>query len=221
MLEWLWNLLFPPKCPGCRCYVEQPGRWCDECLDRVLRPHMLPLGLEMAEAFQGGIWALGIYEKELRDMLRSLKYQQRQSVLPGLHTLVTEGIAMMAEKGAGLPSDVLAVPVPLHKSKLAKRGFNQSQVIFEQPLTELGMSMADCLLRIRPTKPQYGLSAAERRENLHEVFQLAKGAPVKGRQVLLVDDIMTTGATLMECARVLQEAGAARITGLVAASGRR
>lgn len=221
VLEWLWNLLFPPKCPGCERYVEQRGHWCDECLDRVLRPHLLPLELEMAETFQGGIWALGIYEKELRDMLRSLKYQQRQSVLPGLHSLVAAGLHMMDEKGAGLQKDVLAVPVPLHKAKLAKRGFNQSQVIFEKPLARQGLSMADCLLRIRPTKPQYGLSAAERRQNLHEVFQLAKGASVEGRQVLLVDDIMTTGATLMECAKVLREAGAAHITGLVIASGRR
>lgn len=221
MLEWLWNLLFPPKCPGCSCYVEKQGAWCADCLARVCMPRMLPIEAETAELFQGGIWALGIYEKELRNMLRSLKYQQKQAVLPNLHTLVTEGLKLIEKRGGDFNQDMVAVAVPLHKSKLAKRGFNQSQVIFQKPLTERGMSMEDWLLRIKATKAQYGLSAAERRDNLRKVFQLAKGVSVQGRRVLLVDDIMTTGTTLRECGRVLQEAGAAHITGLVIASGRR
>ena len=221
MLEWLWNLLFPPKCPVCSRYVEKQGDWCADCLARVCMPRMLPIEAETAELFQGGIWALGIYEKELRNMLRSLKYQQKQAVLPNLHTLVTEGLKLIEKRGGDFNQDMVAVAVPLHKSKLAKRGFNQSQVIFQKPLTERGMSMEDWLLRIKATKAQYGLSAAERRDNLRKVFQLAKGVSVQGRRVLLVDDIMTTGTTLRECGRVLQEAGAAHITGLVIASGRR
>lgn len=221
MLEWLWNLLFPPKCPVCSRYVEKQGDWCADCLARVCMPRMLPIEAGMAEIFQGGVWAVGIYEKELRNMLRSLKYQQKQSVLPSLHTLVTEGLKLIEQSGLDFNQGMMAVPVPLHRSKLAKRGFNQSQVLFQKPLAERGMSMEDWLLRTKATKPQYGLSAAERRSNLHEVFQLAEGATVHGRRVLLVDDIMTTGATLRECGKVLQEAGVAHITGLVIASGRR
>ncbi len=92
MVEWLWNLLFPPKCPGCNGYVEHQGQWCDECLARVCRPHLLPLDREMTELFLGGIWALGLYEGELRNMLRKLKYQQKQVMVRGLHNLVAEGI---------------------------------------------------------------------------------------------------------------------------------
>lgn len=217
MVEWLWNLLFPPKCPGCNGYVEHQGQWCNECLTRVCRPHLLPLDREMTELFLGGIWALGLYEGELRNMLRQLKYQQKQVMVPGLHNLVAEGIGRIP----ALWENLVAVPVPLHKEKLAQRGFNQSQLIFQKPLADYGIAMEDWLIRTKATKPQYGLSGVQRRENLHQVFELAEKKSLQGRRILLVDDIMTTGATLLECGRVLKKAGAVDITGLVVASGRK
>lgn len=217
MVEWLWNLLFPPKCPGCHGYVEHQGQWCNECLARVCQPHLLPLDREMTELFAGGIWALGLYEGELRNMLRQLKYQQKQVMVPGLHNLVAEGIGRIP----ALWENLVAVPVPLHKEKLAQRGFNQSQLIFQKPLADYGIAMEDWLIRIKATKPQYGLSGVQRRENLHQVFALAGEKSLQGRRILLVDDIMTTGATLLECGRVLKKAGAVDITGLVVASGRK
>lgn len=217
MVEWLWNLLFPPKCPGCNGYVEHQGQWCNECLTRVCRPHLLPLDREMTELFLGGIWALGLYEGELRNMLRQLKYQQKQVMVPGLHNLVAEGIGRIP----ALWENLVAVPVPLYKEKLAQRGFNQSQLIFQKPLADYGIAMEDWLIRTKATKPQYGLSGVQRRENLHQVFELAEKKSLQGKRILLVDDIMTTGATLLECGRVLKKAGAVDITGLVVASGRK
>ena len=217
MVEWLWNLLFPPKCPGCNGYVEHKGQWCNECLVRVCRPHLLPLDREMTELFLGGIWALGLYEGELRNMLRQLKYQQKQVMVPGLHSFVTEGLHRIT----ALQENLVAVPVPLHKAKLAQRGFNQSQLIFQKPLADYGIAMEDWLIRTKATKPQYGLSGVQRRENLYQVFELAGEKSLQGRRILLVDDIMTTGATLLECGRVLKKAGAVDITGLVVASGRK
>ena len=217
MVEWLWNLLFPPKCPGCNDYVEHQGQWCNECLARVFRPHLLPLDREMTELFLGGIWALGLYEGELRNMLRQLKYQQKQVMVPGLHNLVAEGIGRIP----ALWENLVAVPVPLHKEKLAQRGFNQSKLIFQKPLADYGIATEDWLIRTKATKPQYGLSGVQRRKNLHHVFELAGEKSLQGRRILLVDDIMTTGATLLECGRVLKKAGALDITGLVVASGRK
>ena len=217
MVEWLWNLLFPPKCPGCNGYVEHQGQWCNECLTRVCRPHLLPLDREMTELFPGGIWALGLYEGELRNMLRQLKYQQKQVMVPGLHNLVTEGIGRIP----ALWENLVAVPVPLHKEKLAQRGFNQSKLIFQKPLADYGIATEDWLTGTKATKPQYGLSGVQLRENLHQVFELAEKKSLQGRRILLVDDIMTTGATLLECGRVLKKAGAMDITGLVVASGRK
>lgn len=217
MMEWLWNLLFPPKCPGCHGYVEHQGQWCNECLARVCRPHLLPLDREMTELFAGGIWALGLYEGELRNMLRQLKYQQKQGLVPGLHSFVTEGLHRIPD----LQENLVAVPVPLHKEKLSQRGFNQSQLIFQQPLAKHGIPMENLLVRTKATKPQYGLSGQQRRENLHQVFELAEKKSLQGRRILLVDDIMTTGATLLECGQVLKKAGAVDIMGLVIASGRK
>lgn len=217
MMEWLWNLLFPPKCPGCHGYVEHQGQWCNECLTRVCRPHLLPLDREMTELFAGGIWALGLYEGELRNMLRQLKYQQKQVMVPGLHSFVTEGLHRIPD----LQENLVAVPVPLHKEKLVQRGFNQSQLIFQKPLADYGIAMEDWLIRTKATKPQYGLSGVQRRENLHQVFELAEEKSLQGRRILLVDDIMTTGATLLECGQVLKKAGAVDIIGLVVASGRK
>ena len=171
----------------------------------------------MTELFLGGIWALGLYEGELRNMLRQLKYQQKQVMVPGLHNLVTEGIGLIP----ALWENLVAVPVPLHKEKLAQRGFNQSQLIFQKPLADYGIAMEDWLIRTKATKPQYGLSGVQRRENLHQVFELAEKKSLQGRRILLVDDIMTTGATLLECGRVLKKAGAMDMTGLVVASGRK
>ncbi len=217
MVEWLWNLLFPPKCPGCNGYVEHQGQWCNECLARVCRPHLLPLDREMTELFLGGIWALGLYEGELRNMLRQLKYQQKQVMVPGLHNLVAEGIGRIPT----LWENLVAVPVPLNKAKLAQRGFNQSKLIFQKPLADYGIAAEDWLIRTKATKPQYGLSGVQRRKNLHQVFELAGEKSLQGKRILLVDDIMTTGATLLECGRVLKKAGAVDITGLVVASGRK
>lgn len=203
MVEWLWNLLFPPKCPGCNDYVEHQGQWCNECLARVCRPHLLPLDREMTELFLGGIWALGLYEGELRNMLRQLKYQQKQVMVPGLHNLVAEGIGRIP----ALWENLVAVPVPLHKEKQAQRGFNQSKLIFQKPLADYGIATEDWLIRTKATKPQYSLSGVQRRKNLHHVFELAGEKSLLGRRILLVDDIMTTGATLLECGRVLKKQG--------------
>ena len=171
----------------------------------------------MTELFLGGIWALGLYEGELRNMLRQLKYQQKHVMVPGLHNLVAEGIGRIP----ALWENLVAVPVPLHKEKQAQRGFNQSKLIFQKPLADYGIATEDWLIRTKATKPQYGLSGVQRRKNLHHVFELAGEKSLLGRRILLVDDIMTTGATLLECGRVLKKAGAVDITGLVVASGRK
>lgn len=222
MLEWLWNMVFPPKCPGCLRYMERRGEWCSSCLDRLCRPHPLPLEQEMREIFSSGVWALGMYEQELRSILKQLKYQQKMGIVPYIHSFVAEGLAKsVRDKKSKALFDRLAVPVPLHKEKLSKRGFNQSQLIFQKPLESLGLSMEDVLVRTRATEPQYGLGAEQRRENLHQAFAMSEGKSVQGCRILLVDDIMTTGTTLLECGRVLKNAGAADIMGLVAASGRK
>ena len=112
----------------------------------------------------------------------------------------------------------IAVPVPLSLTRLRKRGYNQSEFIFHS-WAETFTVWSDVLQRRRATRSQWKLSRLERAENVADVFSVKYGMAVQGKTILLVDDIYTTGATLEACARALKRKGAARVTGLVIASG--
>jgi len=111
------------------------------------------------------------------------------------------------------------VPVPLHSHKQSLRGFNQAEVIAQAALKQLGSGAlgerfvlcAQNLVRVRETGSQIGLSRHQRRQNLRGAFAVRNPTQIAGRNILLVDDVYTTGATASECARVLRRAGAARV----------
>jgi ComF family protein len=109
----------------------------------------------------------------------------------------------------------LVVPVPLHSSKRRQRGFNQAELIARSALKAMhdkGFQLvANVLQRVRPTISQIGLTRPQRQENIRGAFQVAHLSRVSGRELLLVDDVMTTGTTAAECARVLQRAGAKKV----------
>jgi len=114
------------------------------------------------------------------------------------------------------PATILVVPVPLYKGKRGQRGFNQAELIARAalkhcPRRERYQMASNILLRTRDTHSQIGLTSHQRRENLRGAFAVARATEVSGREVLLVDDVYTTGTTVSECARVLRRAGAARV----------
>jgi ComF family protein len=158
--------------------------------------------------------AYGSYEGGLRDLIHLLKYEH---VRPAANVLGR----MLAEVLAHLASDfddqsTVVVPVPLHQRKYRERGFNQAELIAQAALklkpASLDLRLAsDALKRTRATLSQTGLSSHQRRENMRGAFVVEKAAEIVGRQVVLVDDVFTTGTTVSECARVLQRAGATRI----------
>ena len=221
MLQSLWqamlDFLFPPRCAGCRCFVERPGQWCPQCLEKTLRLRRLPLSPAMARLVPGGAWAVGLYEGSLRRLIRRLKFQRDRSALSAIQTLLAAAAEQLPQ---AVTEATLAIPVPLHAERRRQRGFNQAELIFREGLEARGLLWADILCRSRPTQPQYGLDARQRRENVRGAFSLQPGTELRDQQLLLVDDILTTGATLEACARVLHKAGAASITILVLASGR-
>jgi ComF family protein len=111
----------------------------------------------------------------------------------------------------------IIVPVPLHPTRRRERGFNQARLLAELLSARISIRCKEVLKRIRYTTTQTALDRAERIENLHNAFRLRKNADVRGLHVLLIDDVLTTGSTLSECARVLKRAGAISVYAATAA----
>lgn len=164
--------------------------------------------------------AYGSYDGALRDLIHLLKFREIRTAAPVLGRMLAESMALLQPD---LPPGVIAVvPVPLHARRQSQRGFNQAEVIAgaalkqmsrEQPGLETGRFAlcAGALARRRETGSQIGLSRHQRRENLRGAFEVRDATQIKNGNVLLVDDVYTTGATVSECARVLKRAGAARV----------
>ena len=158
--------------------------------------------------------AYGSYESGLRELIHLLKYGGVRPAANVLGRMLAEAIAVLEP---GFPADSIAViPVPLHRNKRRQRGFNQADLIARAAMrvrrsgNRLLVSNG-VLERMRDTASQIGLTSHQRRQNLRGAFRVAQPAAVNGREVLVVDDVYTTGATVSECARVLRRAGATKV----------
>ena len=112
-------------------------------------------------------------------------------------------------------ANLLLVPVPLYKTKFKERSFNQAELLVKNISSEIGLAYADILTKIKKTKSQTELSFNERQGNVKDVFQCQDKGIIKNKNILLVDDVITTGATLQECAKVLKQNGAKTVGAVV------
>ncbi len=154
--------------------------------------------------------AAALYEGPAADAVKRFKFARRMAYLPLMQSWLQRPACLELAAGADL-----LVPVPLHPRRLKARGFNQA-LLLAQGLTEAPVAL-DVLLRVRHTVPQLKLNPRERRDNVKGAFAVPDPARVKGKKILLVDDLFTTGATVRECARVLRRAGARRVEVLTVA----
>jgi ComF family protein len=154
--------------------------------------------------------AYGAYEGALRDLVHLFKYQQVKPAGPILEKLVEQAVGRLA-----LPEPLLVVPVPLWPGKREARGFNQAEEIaryFVSSRRRAGIQLdTTSLVRRRDTASQTGLTRRQRRANMRGAFAVTRPDRVKGRTILVIDDVMTTGTTAGECARVLRRAGAREV----------
>ncbi|APR83080.1 Competence protein F [Minicystis rosea] len=207
LVSWLADVLAPPVCAACDARLPQRAVFCGACAHAVVLAEEQP-------ALDGAppLIAFALFGGAVADALRRLKYSGRSDLGVPLGHLVRR-----AARSAGIEADVV-IPVPLHPARLAERGYNQAALLGAEVANELAVPLFPlALARTRHTPQQARLDRASRLGNVTGAFRVRMPAQVRGRRVLLVDDVSTTGATLAACAAALREAGAAAVTSLVVA----
>jgi ComF family protein len=205
--ELLASLLAPPRCAACDAPVAWLAAFCPSCAQTVERPSNDDPRDIAAFAYGGAV---------ARAITR-FKYEARPDLARPLGDLLARAVAAHSAALAGC----LVVPVPLHRSRLAARGFNQAALLAARVARGMGEPALPLLLvRDRDTSQQAKLDRRARAENVAGVFRVRQPERVRGRPVLLVDDVCTTGATLEACSRALIEARAGWVAkAVVARSG--
>jgi ComF family protein len=226
----LGDLLLPPACAVCNALLDHPaGVVCPECLFGF-EPLSGPLCDRCGQPCSGaGTCRDCRDDREPLEIIRSVYVfggGVQEAVLrlklwgkTRLASFFADQIGRATLAGLDLRDQDLLVPVPLHRSRQADRGFNQSQLIARRLSGILGVSLAPYhLQRIRPTPSQFQMTTrADRRENVRKAFSVRDRHPFEGKKVCLVDDVVTTGSTLRACAAALARAGARRVTAVTVA----
>src|SRR5437667_2152812 len=232
LLEAAVSLLYPPVCTICGTSIRAAEYLCDQCEAKAVRISA-PFCEKCSEPFDGSIKgpftcancahrticfeaAVAAYRGRgiVREIIHEFKYGRQIH----LRHLVARWLraALDDDRLHGLHFDVI-VPVPLHIARQRERGFNQASLLAESLSAQTSISSKPLLERIRHTPTQTALDRSERMENLHNAFRLRKNADVRGLRMLLIDDVLTPGSTLSECARVLKRAGAISVHAATAA----
>ena len=206
-----------PVCPGC---LRKPTAltaeyFCRDCrtpfrnqfpLDQEGRCALCRLGVNGFDA----AYSFGAFEAELRELIHVFKYGRVETLAGPLGRF----LALALPRGEQF--DVV-VPMPLHWFRRWKRGFNQSELLAGEIARRSGIPLRNAVRRVKATTAQAGLTHAKRRANVSGAFRVRRPEGVRGLKILLVDDVMTTGATASSCARALKQAGAARVALLTVA----
>ncbi len=193
-----WQRIRPlhgPACPRCGrpfpssiALLHSPDHLCGDC--RRHRP-----------AFTRA-WSAYPYEPPLREAIRLFKYRRKVALAGALGQLWQSACP-------NLPDIDLIMPVPLHASRLREREFNQALLLADRLNRRFQLPLShDNLVRVRETQPQTELTRRARRQNLRRAFGIQRPREIDGKRILLIDDVMTTGTTVNECAKALRRAGA-------------
>ena len=232
LLEAAVSLLYPPVCTLCGGKTRA-GEYLCERYEAKATPIVAPFCQQCSEPFEGAIAtaftcancahrtiyfdaAVAAYRGRgiVRQIIHDFKYGRQIH----LRHLVARWLyaAFDDERLRGREFDMI-VPVPLHPARQRERGFNQANLLAELLTAQISIPSKPVLKRVRYTTTQTALDRAERMENLHNAFRLRRNANVRGLRVLLIDDVLTTGSTLSECARILKRSGAISVHAATAA----
>jgi ComF family protein len=231
LLDPFLSLLYPPRCLVCRVLGE--SGLCAACLSQIA-PVTLPFcqtcGHPLTDesgcvncavrrpAFTRAR-ALGAYDGVLRAAIHQFKYRDRPQLAAPLGLRLAAFARESAPDLNGLRFDAL-LPMPMHPVRRRLRGYNQSERLARVVASELALPLlTDALVRTRPTRPQVGLTGEARRTNLSGAFTIRHPEAIQGKALLLLDDVVTTGSSLHECALILNAYGAKAVYALTLAAG--
>lgn len=236
LLQKLFNILLPPRCLKCGKILSARNGLCAECFNKIRfisapmcyccgRPFVDTIGVKFATKQLCGQClqkkkhlfkmqrSAFVYDDESKDLILDLKFRDKTANAETLaNMLYAAGTDIWAQR-----PDML-IPVPIHRLRLIKRRYNQSAELakYLSRKTQIPTDF-DSLTRCRNTIPQVELSGRARRNNLKQAFTVVAPQNIKGKKVVLIDDVSTTGSTLNECAKALHKAGAAEIYALTLA----
>jgi len=226
------DIIYPPRCALCGRFISSsekhlhPRHICDHCVQALI-PITHPLCTVCGVPFPSSSgtdhpcencvrrmpWydfmrAPYLYAGPLMNAIQRFKYNSETHLASFLGGL----LSVFARTLLSHPKEFMAVPVPLHNHRLRERGFNQSLLLAKVVSSDLKTSLDYLsLIRKRDTRSQTGLGGKERRSNVANAFSVTSAAIFKGKKVLLIDDVLTTGCTLNECARILKKSGALEV----------
>jgi len=208
----LRDFIFPPVCFGCGAREVPDALICQDCLNALYRYPLPTHGGPKSVIVH--LRSLGNYVPPFSSLVHELKYRNRTKLAPLLGDALT---SLMMTDAVLKQADLLA-PIPLHPARLRERGYNQSELLARRVAQLTGIPLVGALRRVKNTKSQARIvDAKKRKDNLKGAFAVTDAEALKDKQVLLIDDVTTTGATLDAAAQVLKAAGARTVYALVVA----
>jgi len=238
IIKHLMDIIYPPRCHICGEFIkramceEERHLICDMCLESLplMRSPICPVcSLKLPDSAQGDhlcercirrppffkkLFAPFMYTGILKNAIHGMKYRGKRQIADSLGIFVSS----YAKRYLFSLKRPIVIPVPLHKDRIRMRGYNQSLLIAKQISSAMGIELDRfSLVRRMDTVPQINLKMNERMKNVRDAFKVERRENIKGRDVILVDDVATTCSTLNECARMLKKAGSGDIFCLVIA----
>jgi ComF family protein len=214
------DFALPPRCAGCGLIVDDVHSFCPDCwkqIDFLGESGCSVCGIPLEATDEANCAACLAAPPRLARMRAAVAYDDLSRSLAirlkyGRKVAIARTMARYMAPLVELHDEAILVPVPLHRSRLWNRGFNQSALVASELSRKLRVPTEPLLLkRTRRTPALKGMSRLQRRKTVAGAFRVANGSAVKGRTIILVDDVLTTGSTAEACARTLQQAGAVRV----------
>ena len=206
------DLFFPKKCLGC----NKPDTYlCQVCFNQI----EINLNIEKNNYLNKIITVVSYKDPAIREIIKKFKYNYIKELAKPLSQLLIKSIENLEFGLCNL--DFIVVPIPLYKTRLRKRGFNQAELLAKEIANHFNLPLeTNILKRNIPTEPQANIKDDEKRkENIKGVFTITSQESIQGKNIILIDDVLTTSATLSEAGKILKKSGAKEIWALAVARG--